>query len=849
MDPKALSILVAAFANFALATYVLLKNPKKITNISFSLFVFSAVVWSLAIFIIEIGREREMLEFAGHLTFFGGAMMACNLCLFSYVFPQTSANTVSKKVLLWIYVPGGLAAIAAFTPFVLEDITYVGERVRPVYGNGILLFTGYAIIFTAYSLFQLARKYLAHPGRFERVQLKYTFWGLLIPITAVVFITLVLPQVGISRLSDLTPLLTVVSAASISYAIVRFRLMDLGVVFRNVLIYTGITILMTAALIGVIVVVNPILKLPPRSAVFLAAACAALLVQPLRSQMETLVDRYFFRGRYNYQAALTEFSSSMTWILDLDDLQNRIVHEVASILQVRTTALLLWENDENKFTTRSSIPLALGGADGAIPGDADVVKRMNKERSLLVREELKRSLPLSEFEPIEKDFARMEAEVFIPLIYRGELIGILSLGEKISSDIYSSEDLNLLATLGNQAAVALENALLHHTVTLLKNHNDNILKYMSSGVVAVDRKQVITTCNDKAREILRLLPQGAINQNIDALPLPLRSMLVHTLEGKSRYSNHEVQVLSQENSISHLSASTSLIKGEKDEVTGALLVFNDLTDIKLLEGEMWRADKLASLGTLAAGMAHEIKNPLVSIKTFAQLLPSRYGDAEFREKFSSITVDEVERINTIVEKLLEFARPTAPAFESVDIIEIIEEVLLLLSSETTKMGVAVEKVFDIPSAPIIGDKSQLKQVLLNLCLNGLQAIQATDNGFGGELNISVSLRKSKHPHLGDIADPIARMFYGTEAATSMEEADAVLIKVRDTGKGISRKDLARIFDPFFTTKEKGLGLGLAVVHGIIKEHSGTISVDSKENAGTEFVISLPVNQIFAKEKV
>jgi signal transduction histidine kinase len=262
---------------------------------------------------------------------------------------------------------------------------------------------------------------------------------------------------------------------------------------------------------------------------------------------------------------------------------------------------------------------------------------------------------------------------------------------------------------------------------------------------------------------------------------------------------------------------------------------------------MWRADKLASLGTLAAGMAHEIKNPLVSIKTFAQLLPTRFEDKEFRETFSSIAVDEVERINSIVEKLLEFARPSAPLFEMTDIIELIEEVLLLLSNETARLGVVVIRNFETPAAPIVCDKSQFKQALLNLCLNALQAIETNRKDMPREIKITVGFRKSRFPG-GVSRDQLTQLFYGTEIPAVIDDAETVVIKVRDSGRGINRKDLTRIFDPFFSTKDKGLGLGLAVVHGIIKEHSGNISVDSKEHCGTEFTISLPVTQLFAKER-
>lgn len=849
MELGSSSILLTALVAFILGTYVFAKNPKKIINIAFLALMYSSGVWALSLFVINIGAEYEMLRLAGHMAFSTGALMACNFLLFAYVFPDMKDEVPPVRVWLIIYIPGVLLAASAFTPLIMTDITYIGKAVRPVYGKGILVHTTYVIADIVTGLYLLARKYSSNPGRFERVQLRYMFWGILLTATGIIVFTLLLPIVGVSQYSGpLTAVFTMLAISAIAYAIVRHRLMDLGVVFRSALIYVAMVIALSAAVIALLLVLMPVLHLDWRDAAFLAVALAALVVYPVRCGVETVVDRYFFRGRYNYQAALTEFSSSMTRILDLEDLQNRIVHEVASILQVKTAALLLYDPVQHKYTIRASLPDALKDSHDGISASSPIAERLNKERSLLVKEELKRMLPRFEYEPLKPEFERIEAEVFIPLIYRSELIGLLTLGEKRSSDIYSSEDLNLLVTLGNQAAVALENALLHYTVTMLKNHNDNILKYMSSGVIAIDRDQVINTCNDKAREVLKLTPAGVINKKFDVLPPLLRSMLADTLNGKVRFSNQDVQILTGDVTTSYLSASTSLIKDEKGDVIGALLVFNDLTDIKRIESEMWRADKLASLGTLAAGMAHEIKNPLVSIKTFAQLLPSKYEDKDFRDTFSSITIEEVERINTIVEKLLEFARPSAPMFGPVDVIEVIDEVLLLLSSEVVKMGITVAKNYEIEYAPIIGDKGQLKQAILNLCLNAIQAIDGT--GRTGELMISVGFRKSRYRRFdGTAQDQVAQMFYGSELVASVDDAETVLIKIRDTGKGIGRENLPRIFDPFFTTREKGLGLGLAVVHGIIKDHSGNITVDSKKNVGTEFTISLPVTQFCVKERV
>lgn len=852
MDLKLLCILITAMANLLLAMYVLVKNPKNTINICFSIFMFSVAFWNITLVLIAIGTDYQVVKFMGHVAFLGGALTCCHFLLFCYVFPQLKDEFPPVKVLLRIYIPGALASLAAFTPFVMTDITNVGAGVRPVYGKpGIYVYAAYCIASLAAGLFLLARKYVSYPGRFERVQLRYTFWGLGISMSAVVMITLILPLAGISRYSTpLTPLVTVIGVAAISYAIVRHRLMDLGVVFKSALIFSGTAVVMAVLLLGAIFLLNPLERLDRVGLVVLTAILAAVVVYPTRLFVEFVVDEYVFRDRYDYRTTLAEFSVSMTTILNLEDLQNRIVREVSSILKVNSAALLLLGADEDGYTIRCSIPPELGDSAGGLAEDSGVVERITRDHALIVRDELRRILPRSEYESIEQEFERIDAEVIIPLFYRGQLGGLLSLGEKESADIYSQEDLNLLATLGNQAAVALENAMLHHKVTMLVNHNESILKHMSSGLIATDRNRVISTCNDKAREILRLPLIDVIGQEMGILPPPLNEMLSNTLEGKAAYSNHEVEILSDHNAVAYLNAATSLLKDESGNMTGALLVFNDLTDIKLLESEMWRADKLASLGTLAAGMAHEIKNPLVSIKTFAQLLPTKYEDKDFRDTFSAITIEEVERINSIVEKLLEFARPTAPMFEPVDIIVIIKEVLMLLTPEFTKHGIIVSESFEAPTAPMIGDKGQLKQALLNLCLNGMQAMQGAEKSGARELSIMVGFRKRRHrgPE-GSAVDEIAQMFYGTEIPTSADDAETLVVRVRDSGKGIGRTELARIFDPFFTTKEKGLGLGLAVVHGIVKEHSGNISVDSEENAGTEFTISLPVRQLFAKEKV
>ena len=244
-------------------------------------------------------------------------------------------------------------------------------------------------------------------------------------------------------------------------------------------------------------------------------------------------------------------------------------------------------------------------------------------------------------------------------------------------------------------------------------------------------------------------------------------------------------------------------------------LYEDLSRAKV---QMQRADRLASLGTLTAGLAHEIRNPLVAIKTFTQLLPERFDDSEFREHFLSVTAGEVDRIASLVTELLDFARPSQPKLNREDLNQIVEKMMLLVDTESHKKNVQIIKNFNDFLPPVVLDREQIKQVLLNVLLN---AVDAT-------------------PEDGTI-------FVETAPIKKNGSLDYVQIVIKDTGRGIPEEDLDKVFTPFFTTKHEGSGLGLAISHQIIQEHHGNIEVESTKNQGTTFRINIPVNPLLKQE--
>jgi two-component system NtrC family sensor kinase len=263
------------------------------------------------------------------------------------------------------------------------------------------------------------------------------------------------------------------------------------------------------------------------------------------------------------------------------------------------------------------------------------------------------------------------------------------------------------------------------------------------------------------------------------------------------------------------------IKAETGDEIGKLAqAFNTMTrELRDSQARLILSEKLASLGTMAAGMAHEIKNPLVSIRTFTQLLQQKWDDKDFRDKFSSLIPQEIERINRIAESLLKFGKPLKPETVPIDLNALLDEVVMLFESECKRAKVQVTKKLT-PLPKIVGDFGQISQAFVNIIKNAVEAMQEK----GGELIIKT-----------DVGEIIKLDEQGTN-----QPVPAVFVEFSDTGEGIAEQNLKSLFDPFFTTKLTGTGMGLPITLRIIEEHKATIKVRSKRGEGTTFIISFPL---------
>ena len=265
---------------------------------------------------------------------------------------------------------------------------------------------------------------------------------------------------------------------------------------------------------------------------------------------------------------------------------------------------------------------------------------------------------------------------------------------------------------------------------------------------------------------------------------------------------------------------TSALHDANGHVRGAIAVFNDHSRLKALEEDKRRTDRLAAIGALATGIAHEIRNPLVAIKTFAELLPERADDQEFKSTFAKVAAKEVHRIEELLGRLRALAVPTVSTLHPVDLGDPITDTLDLLRGEADRRHVRIVSEVEPELPLILGESDQLKQLFLNLFLNALDAMAT-----GGTLSVTIRADRSRR---------------GGRARGDADTTGVLTVRVTDTGPGIPREELHRIFEPFFTTKNQGTGLGLAICRGIADGHRARLWAEpGPAGVGTAFVVQFP----------
>ncbi len=338
--------------------------------------------------------------------------------------------------------------------------------------------------------------------------------------------------------------------------------------------------------------------------------------------------------------------------------------------------------------------------------------------------------------------------------------------------------------------------------------SDHVVRNMPIGLVALDQEERVATFNRTAAGVLGMAESEALGRPAAEVLPPALEVLFNSAPKNGHVLEQELECTTSDGRNVPLAASVSTLKGSDGDSEGSLLLFRDLTEVRTLRREVERGRRLATVGRLAAGVAHEIRNPLSSIKGFATYFKERYRDVDEDRRTAEIMIQEVDRLNRVIGQLLEFARPMAVDKKPVRVDAIVRHALKMVESQAEAQGVSTQAITPGGKTTVPMDADRMGQVLLNLLLNGLEAMPG-----GGTLSVT----------------------------TEMDEPGGkALFTVRDTGGGIPQSDLTHVFDPYFTTKSSGTGLGLAIVHKIVESHGGEVHLESEEGKGTVVTVLLPL---------
>jgi two-component system sensor histidine kinase AtoS len=385
------------------------------------------------------------------------------------------------------------------------------------------------------------------------------------------------------------------------------------------------------------------------------------------------------------------------------------------------------------------------------------------------------------------------------------VIGVIVVGPKLSGDPFYPQDLDLLMTLANQAGIALKNAQLYGQVVLANEHIENIVATIDSGVVAVNALGYVTMFNRAAELLTGMAPDRVRGAHVSVLPACLSETLLGTIRERAKQTLPEID-LPDGNVTRPVICTTSLLRDPVGAPLGAVAVFSDLTALKELERQRRRAERLAYFEVLASAIAHEIKNPLVAIKAFAQLVPRRRDNEAFVENFGRVVTREIGRMERLVERLRTLSRPGSRPHHTLDVRVPVTEAVELLQPSLEQKRITVSVALGDEPRLVQGDDSELGELFLNLLMNAEEATP-----LDGRLTIDLTATQTQ-----------------------------VTITLADTGPGIPDELLERIFEPFVTTKQQGSGLGLAICMGIAEAHDAKLRVANQPTGGAVFAVEFPI---------
>jgi len=525
---------------------------------------------------------------------------------------------------------------------------------------------------------------------------------------------------------------------------------------------------------------------------------------------------------------LRDFAKAFSANFDLNLALNLFLDAVGELLRPSRLSILVRNRTTREFDVRAYRGLQPKVAESLrLRTDEGLPLWLTTEARIIHRAEVESHLHIPAYLEIHREMQALRSVASIPLIAAGALVGILNLGERVTGLPYTDDELEILFSLASQVAIGIQDINLYHALQYQKVFIENILTSLSSGMISIATDERIRLVNHRAAEILEKSPAEMLNEDLRGIPSPLGDLLYETLHYGVTYHNYELLLAAGKRP---LEVSTYQIFDEQRQVSGSVIVFNDLTAQKQLDEERRRADRLDFLNRVVGHIAHEIKNPLVSIKTFAELIDTQYDNPEFRRHFSSIVKHDVETLDNITEKLIDFSRKISYRFEHANINMIIEH---CISSLIFNSQYCIESHLE--------DRNADQWFKLNssnidvIYEENLPLAELDEEQFAKALTYVLVHLMSQMKNTGKIV-------ISCNSGRSEQSDKSIHITITGIGCKLPYAELDRLFDPFNIEEGNSIDVGPCIAQKIIEEHGGHLKVRQAKDGHTTFVISLPVSR-------
>lgn len=703
------SALLNFVTSLIISVIVLIKNPRSSTNKAFSSLSMSIALWSLFYFLWLSTPDKNLADFYMRTSMIPVLFIGP---LFTHFAISLLKKEWPRSLLIGNYLISILIAATAYSSlYAKEGGPYMSFNYwllpGPLFHIHILHFS-INVIYSHYLMYYSIKEshgtlrnqvlYLSIGSAigFLAGLTNYFFWYM-IPIPPVLIL-----------LVSVYPMIT-------TYAIIKYRLMEINIVFKKGTVYAAGLILVLIPTYLVLLWIQSVffkaINIQYSLILFGILTIAAIAFYIIKSWTEAAVEKVLFKNKYDYFKVLSNFTKDMVSVLTLDELLDKTISTFVETLKIKKASIFLFDEEKKAYIIKASYGLDEEKNKIKIKQDVPLIDYFIEKEDVAIREEIERYPSTQQTQEMIKILKDIESEIAIPFMEKDKIVGFCNLSAKNDRGMYNHEDIELFLSLGRQAAIAIKNAVLIE---------------------------------------------------------------------KIKESKHVIR----------------------------------------------RMERLKTIGDMAAGLAHEIRNPLVPIKTCLEILPGNYGiDIETTKKIAVCALKEVERIESLLKEIMDYSRPRMPVFKDEDINDIMEKTIIFIEYEARKKGIRIERKYDSSIPAIKVDGEQMKQVLLNLIINAIDAVG--DNG-----EISIATQKARH-----MLSPSGKI----------GEREYVQIEITDNGAGIPEENIERIFNPFYTTKHaskerEGTGLGLSIVQEIITEHHGFVQVRSELGKGSSFLVNLPVEQ-------